>query len=324
MKPSVMPSYLWAAAASLASLTHWMCLVPCARADRDGLLELGAEDTAASVRAALAALSRPLSKVVTKRSESRPHGTPRHPWQNHVNSAGAEEVSTPAVSLLSVSGKAVTQRGREHVFHGAGDLRAVEISSGKNITSLDSMALEQDSLQVDSVKSSHSPCGGKFGSLTDDYTTVVDLDFPNGCGNALQNSLFLHFAGGPECFSPDPENGCHRYVITRYNAGCNLSAIQSMWKSSLQPGDMFDKDGIYKKCKDLMQLESAETRYFSAPGVDQCSEALCAGLINQPADGNDDSAALPLGIFGGTRLVYVSIVLFAFCTSLSEGQLVHA
>jgi hypothetical protein len=123
-------------------------------------------------------------------------------------------------------------------------------------------------------------CGGVFGdTLLNEKMTVVSLDPPGGCiPGQTASEFFVYFVGGnlAHC-RPMPETaGCRRFIIARYGEKCDLGPLHNyLGQSSPIGGELFDEDGLYKKCNEKPLLQMRTVRYKGI-GQQHCSDEFCA------------------------------------------------
>lgn len=148
--------------------------------------------------------------------------------------------------------------------------------------------------------SAASSCPGLFGFPINEKMTVVDLDPEGGCvpGQEPQD-VFANYVGGStidECKPPTPDDGCHRYVVTKYDDACDLASLKVIFgtRVALVEGSvlaLFDKDGLFSKCNQAPLLLEREIRYIGS-GTDTCNEYVCGHI-------EEESAASPSSISTG-------------------------
>jgi len=134
-------------------------------------------------------------------------------------------------------------------------------------------------------------CEGEFGKLGPKMT-VVDLDPPGGCvAGQVPEDVFTQFVGGmaADCKPPTPDDGCHRYAVTRYASSCDLDPLKSMLgqrvsltagSSSSWPG--FNRDGVYTKCDEAPHIQTRTLLYIGAAG-EECDAAYCGRKKADPS-----------------------------------------
>jgi hypothetical protein len=146
-----------------------------------------------------------------------------------------------------------------------------------------------DASGPDSGETLRAGCGGIFGAL-DDKMTVVNIDAPGGCVPGQKGEgVFVHYAGGPHatCQPPPADEGCYRYVLTRYRSGCDLSSLQGAQSLlgkrvpfTMQGDVKFDEDGVFARCNRAPLVLTRTMRYIGT-GVASCGKAYCEAVLLQ-------------------------------------------
>lgn len=149
---------------------------------------------------------------------------------------------------------------------------------------------ETEAVMNPNPKLNGESCGGAYGStVLNERMTVVSLDTASGCDG---REVFAYFVGGnvADC-KPISVSGCQQVVIARYSARCDLSPLYNLLAQTVPfTQGVFDKDGVYTKCKEQALLERRIVRYI---GSDKsCSEDFCGGGGKEAAQSQDQSGTV--------------------------------
>eukprot|EP00466_Bigelowiella_natans_P000108 jgi/Bigna1/84802/estExt_fgenesh1_pg.C_10089 len=130
-------------------------------------------------------------------------------------------------------------------------------------------------INVDATLSDKPPCTFYFGQdVTKSYTTVVDVDVPNGFPTA--NLTFIHHSGpGSECLSPAPPKGCHRYYRVDYTEDCKPLGDGSLvdLAGNIDSQGIFDRaSGVLKGCETSVKNFQ---KYCFGPPTDSPEQCAC-------------------------------------------------
>merc|ERR1719158_2447253 len=115
--------------------------------------------------------------------------------------------------------------------------------------------------------------------------TVVSFSPPTGCAGSSTEEpqeAYTYFVGGSvaNC-KPPPESGCHRFVIARDGERCDLSPLYNILGETVPlvaegGAPAFDKDGVYKNCKEKPLLQTRTVRYLGTTSSGAtCSQDYC-------------------------------------------------